>query len=68
MIPKIYKEAIRYIIILLIMIVTYDLSMKAYELELASKLTLQFSGIVASAYGVLTLVLKFIFQSKVSGE
>lgn len=47
------------------MLGTYDMSMKAYELELAGKLTMQFAGVVASTYGVLVLVLKFIFQSKV---
>jgi len=65
MIPVIYKEIIRYIIIALVMLGTYDMSMKAYELELAGKLTMQFAGVVASTYGVLVLVLKFIFQSKV---
>ena len=65
MMPKIYKEVIRYIIIALIMIGTYDMSMKAYELEVAGKLTMQFAGVVASTYAILTLVLKFIFQSKV---
>ena len=65
MIPVMYKEIIRYVIIALIMAVTYEMSIKAYELELAGKLTIQFAGVVASTYGVLTLVLKFIFQSKV---
>lgn len=65
MIPIVYKEIIRYIIIVLIMLGTYDMSMKAYELELANKLTIQFAGVVASTYAILTLVLKFIFQSKV---
>ncbi len=65
MIPRVYKEVIRYVIILLIMLGTYDMSMKAYELEVAGKLTIQFAGIVASSYAILTLVLKFIFQSKV---
>ena len=66
MIPIAYKEAIRYLIIILIMSGTYDMSLKAYELEVAGKLTMQFAGIVASSYGVLTLVLKFVFQSRVS--
>ena len=64
-IPILYKEVIRYLIIALIMYGTWDLSIRAYELELADKLTLQFAGVVASGYGVLTLVLKFIFQSRV---
>ncbi len=65
MIPVLYKEIIRYSIVALIMIGTYDMSMKAYELELANSLTMQFAGVVASTYAILTLVLKFIFQSKV---
>lgn len=65
MIPVVYKEVIRYIIIVLIMMFTYDMSMKAYELELAGKLTMQFAGITASTYGVLTLVLGFLFKTKV---
>ena len=60
-----HKEYIRYLIVAIIMTLNYDLTMKAYELELASKLTLQFAGIVASSYGVLTLVLGNIFHTKV---
>jgi len=65
MIPVLYKEIIRYIIIALIMYGTYDMSMRAYDLEIAGTLTMQFAGVVASTYAILTLVLKFIFQSKV---
>ena len=65
MIPVIYKEIGRYVIIAAIMLFTYDMSMAAYTLETAGTLTPQFAGVVAAAYGVLTLVLKFIFQSKV---
>lgn len=66
MIPRAYKEVARYIIILLIMSFTYEFSVYAYELEKAGKLTMQFAGVVASSYGALTLVLKYIFQTKVN--
>ena len=65
MIPKLYKEVIRYIIIIVIMYFTWKLSLYSYELENEGKLTMQFAGVTASAWGALTLVLKFIFQSKV---
>ena len=66
MINKDHKLIIRYVIILCLMLFTAHLSILAYDLELAGKLTLQFAGIVASSYGVLTLGMKFIFQSEVS--
>lgn len=44
---------------------TWKLSLYSYELENEGKLTMQFAGVTASAWGALTLVLKFIFQSKV---
>ena len=68
MIPRVYKETIRYLIILVVMWFTRDMSLKAYELEAAGHLTTQFAGIVASVYATLTLVLKFIFETKVSSE
>ena len=68
MIPKWLKETGRYVIILAIMALVYDLSYKAFELESEGKLTMQFAGVVASAYGALTFVLKFIFETKVSHE
>ena len=63
---KHHKEIIRYIIVVLIMIHVVLMSKQAYELELVGKLTLQFAGVVASGYGVLTLVLKYIFHTEVS--
>lgn len=68
MIPVIIKEVIRYIVIALILMMAWDLSLKAHELEIAGKLTLQFAGVVGSAWGAVILVLKFILQSKVSKE
>ena len=66
MIPVIIKEIIRYIIIGIVIAMSWDLSVKAYELEEAGKLTLQFAGIAVTSWGAVTLVLKFIFYSKVS--
>jgi len=66
MIPRWVKEIIRYFIIFLIMAFTYEMSIYAYELEQKGSLTIQFAGIVGLTYGVLTLVLKFVFETKVS--
>ena len=66
MIPKLYKEIIRYIILAIITTWVFHLTNQAYTLEEAGKLTLQFAGIVMSALGVLTLIVKFILHSKVS--
>ena len=65
MISKTYKEIGRYLIIVVLMVFTWQLSLNAYELEKEGKLTLQFAGVVGSSWGALTMVLKFIFQSKV---
>ena len=62
---KHHKEYIRYLIVVIIMFLNYDLTIKAYELEEAQKLTMQFAGIVASSYAVLTMVLGHIFNTKV---
>ena len=67
-ISKAVKEIIRYVIIAMIMVHVATLSNEAYGLELEGKLTMQFAGIVASAYAVLTLVLKFIFHSEVAKD
>jgi len=65
MITKDHKILVRYIIIALVLGFTAHLSILAYDLEVLGKLTIGFAGIVASSYGVLTLTLKFIFQSEV---
>ena len=68
MLPTYIKEVIRYIIVIIIMYFTWELSMYAYALETAGILTIQFSGIVASSWAALTLVLKFIFHTSVSKD
>jgi len=68
MIPKVYKEVIRYILLVVVIAWVFHLTEQAYTLEEAGKLTLQFSGIVMAASGVLTLIVKFILQSKVSSD
>ena len=65
MITKDHKILVRYFIVALLMAFTFYITGQAYGLEVTGNLTMQFAGIVASAYGVLTLAMKFIFQSKV---
>ena len=68
MLMKHHKEYLRYLIIAIIMTMNYNLTVQAYELEVMQKLTVQFAGIVGASYAVLTMVLGYIFQTKVSHD
>ena len=61
---KIYKEILRYVIMMVIFAMTWELSMSAYALEVDGKLTIQFAGIVASAWAATTLILKFMYDTE----
>lgn len=63
---KVHKEILRYVILIIVFTMTWELSMSAYGLEVAGKLTMQFAGIVASAWGATTLILKFMFDTEES--
>ena len=63
---KNHKEIIRYFIVAIVMAHIGTMTYQAYTLEQAGTLTMQFAGIVALEYPVITFILKYIFHSEVS--
>jgi len=62
------KEILRYIIIITIMYMAYDVADVAMELATQEKLTNAYGIVTTAVFGALAAVLKFMFETSVTGE